>query len=94
MENVSLNKILGYKRQHVKHSFLEWYDDEDDLKIGVMNEAEIAHEDELRRQQELQKEKARIDSQPKSEQARRNAEENRRNAQFRKLEGARPDGNA
>ena len=94
MENVSLNKILGYKRQHVKHSFLEWYEDEDDLKIGVMNEAEIAHEDELRRQQEREKEKARIDSQPKSEQARRNAEENRRNAQFRRLEGARPDGNA
>ena len=78
----------------MKHSFLEWYEDEDDLKIGVMNEEEIAHEDELRRQQEREKEKARIDSQPKSEQARRNAEENRRNAQFRKLEGARPDGNA
>ena len=93
MENVSLNKILGYKRQHVKHSFLEWYDDENDLKIGILNEAEIAHEDALRRQQEQEKEKARIDSQPKSEQARRNAEENRRNAQFRKLEGARPDGN-
>ena len=59
-----------------------------------MNEAEIAHEDELRLQQELQKEKARIDSQPKSEQARRNAEENRRNAQFRKQEGAKSDGNA
>ncbi len=85
MENISLNKILGFKRQHVKHSFLEWYEDENDLKIGVLNEDEIRLEDEKRKAQELQKEKARIDSMPKSEQARKNAEENRKNANFRKL---------
>jgi tRNA(Ile)-lysidine synthase TilS/MesJ len=84
MENISLNKILGFKRQHVKHSFLEWYDNENDLKIGVLTEDEIQLEDEKRKAQELQKEKARIDSMPKSEQARKNAEENRKNANFRK----------
>ncbi|MBO5597787.1 MAG: ATPase [Oribacterium sp.] len=84
MENISLNKILGFKRQHVKHSFLEWYDNENDLKIGVLTEEEIHLEDEKRKAQELQKEKARIDSMPKSEQARKNAEENRKNANFRK----------
>ena len=84
MENISLNKILGFKRQHVKHSFLECYDNENDLKIGVLTEDEIHLEDEKRKAQELQKEKARIDSMPKSEQARKNAEENRKNANFRK----------
>ena len=85
MENISLNKILGFKRQHVKHSFLEWYEQENDLKIGILSEEEIRMEDEKRKAQELQKEKARIDSMPKSEQARKNAEENRKNANFRKL---------
>ncbi|SFG42386.1 ATP-binding protein [Oribacterium sp. WCC10] len=84
MENISLNKILGFKRQHVKHSFLEWYDNENDLKIGILSESEIQQENEKRKAQELQKEKARIESMPKSEQARKNAEENRKNANFRK----------
>ena len=54
-------------------------------KNRVLNEEEIRIEDEKRKAQELQKEKARIDSMPKSEQARKNAEENRKNANFRKL---------
>jgi tRNA(Ile)-lysidine synthase TilS/MesJ len=42
MSNISLNKILGYKRQHVRHDFLSWYEHENDLKIDVMTEEDKA----------------------------------------------------
>ena len=57
MSNVSLNKILGYKLQHVHHDFLvlEWYDNENDLKISTMTEEDRLRDDETRARQEAEK---------------------------------------
>ena len=50
MSNISLNKILGYKKNRIHYDFLKWYDHEDELKIDVMTEEDKQREAETLKQ--------------------------------------------